>query len=204
MKKPVDRTILQDILEDAHRAPSSSNQQPWIFHVVSGTRLTELCARIAEARRQDNRHYDPSRGKTIPSEYVQRTKTLFRSLKPLIQSLGEENRSFIESGSFRFYDAPTVIFISMHRQLPKSRLMDIGMAAQNIMLSAHERGLGTCAIALTLLYADCIQKFLEISDEIEPALSLAIGYPDEDFVINTFRSSRDDLADFVTWIDDRS
>jgi len=54
--------------------------------------------------------------------------------------------------------------------MPSARLMDIGMAAQNIMLSAHARGLGSCAIALTLLYADVITEALGLSDELKLAL----------------------------------
>ena len=105
----------------------------------------------------------------------------------------------IESGSFRFYDAPVVIMLSMHKNLPRSRYMDIGMCVQNLMLSAHARGLGTCAIALTLLYGDVIRTALKIDPELETVLCVSLGYPDETFIMNKFRSSREDLDGFVTW-----
>jgi len=199
LNSPVSRDLVQELLADAHRAPSASNQQPWIFHVAAGEPLKKLCARIQHARSRKSISYDPSRGKTIPREYVERTKQLFKGLRPFISRLGDENRTFIESGSYRFYDAPVVIFISMLRDLPESRLMDIGMAAQNLMLSAHGRGLGTCAIALTLLYADVIQAELGIPAGLDTVLSIALGYPDTACAVNEFRSSRDDLGGFVTW-----
>ncbi len=200
LAQPVPQSVIREILIDAHWAPSSSNQQPWHFHVVTGAALQALCGKIEEARRLKQTSYDPSKGKTIPPEYVDRTKKLFKQLRPFISSLDGDNKSFIESGSFRFYGAPVVVFITMHASLPKSRYMDIGMAAQNLMLSAHGRGLGTCAIALTLYYGDAINACLGIDpDQHETLLSLALGYPDNEFPVNRFRSSREDIDPFITW-----
>ncbi len=200
LAQPVSRSVIREILIDAHWAPSSSNQQPWLFHVVTGSALQSLCEKIEEARRLKQTSYDPSKGKTIPPEYVDRTKKLFKQIRPFISALDGDNKSFIESGSFRFYGAPVVIFITMHASLPKSRYIDIGMAAQNLMLSAHGRGLGTCAIALTLYYGEAINASLGIDpDKHETLISIALGYPDNEFPVNTFRSSREDIDPFITW-----
>jgi len=200
LAQAVARPVIREILIDAHWAPSSSNQQPWHFHVITGPALQELCEKIEGARRLKKSSYDPSKGKTIPPEYVERTKKLFKQVRPFIASLEGDNKGFIESGSFRFYGAPVVIFITMHTSLPKSRSMDIGMAAQNLMLSAHGRGLGTCAIALTLYYGDTINEFLGIDpNQNETLLSIALGYPDNAFPLNTFRSTREDIDSFITW-----
>ena len=200
LKKVVPKELIKELLTDAQWAPSSSNQQPWNFHVITGEPLSNLCSKILDTHNKKKMSYDPSRGKTIPKEYVKRTKKLFIELRPFISRLGEENRTFIESGSFRFYDAPVVIFITMYKNFPKSRLMDIGMAVENLMLSANGRGLGTCAIALTLLYEDVINSELNIPQDFETVLSIALGYPDNDFPVNEFRSSREDIENFITWI----
>lgn len=200
LKRPVPKGIITEIITDAHWAPSASNQQPWNFHVLAGSPLADLCRAIQTAHQQKRKSYDPSKGKTIPQQYVDRTKRLFKELRPVLSTLGDEHRSFIESGSYRFYDAPVVIFVSTHRHLPASRLMDIGMAVQNLMLSAHARRLGTCAIALTLLYADVIDAALAIDEHHEVVLSVALGYPHEQFPVNSFRSSRDDISGFITWL----
>ena len=200
LAQDVPQQVISEILIDAHWAPSSSNQQPWHFHVVTGSALQALCEKIQEAHRLKQASYDPSKGKTIPAEYVDRTKKLFKQIRPFISSLDGDNKGFIESGSFRFYGAPVVIFISMHTSLPKSRYMDIGMAAQNLMLSAHGRGLGTCPIALTLYYADTINACLGIdAKKHETLLSIALGYPDDEFPVNRFRSCREDIDSFITW-----
>ena len=200
LDRRVEKNLIAEILSDAHWAPSASNQQPWQFWVVTGEVLTGLTAAIMNAHQEKKKSYDPSKNKTIPACYVERTKNLFRELRPFISRLGDENKGFIESGSYRFYDAPVVIFISMNRKMPGSRLMDIGMAAENLMLSAHARGLGTCAIALTLLYADVISSHLSIGDEDALFLSIALGFPDPEFPVNTFRASREKTDDVIRWM----
>jgi nitroreductase len=199
-KTPVPKEIIAEILSEAHRAPSSSNQQPWNFHVITGKPLEALCTKILAAHGNDRKPYDPSKGRTIPAQYVEKTKTLFRELRPFLQKLGEENLSFIETGSLRFYNAPVAILLTIHNSFPRNRLMDIGMAAQNLMLAAHARGLGTCAIGFALFYEDIIRAEIAISSDFDLTLMIALGYPDYNSPVNDFRSSRDELSDCVSWI----
>ena len=56
-------------------------------------------------------------------------------------------------------------------------LIDVGLAAENIMLTALEQGLGCCPI-LMFNEAD-IKILLEIPDTHDVALVIAMGYPDE-------------------------
>ena len=53
--------------------------------------------------------------------------------------------------------------------------MDLGMAAQNVMLAAHALGLGSCAIASFTLRA--ITGILDVPDTLEVKLLISIGYP---------------------------
>jgi nitroreductase len=200
LKKSVARKLVAQILSDAHAAPSSSNQQPWDFCVISGEPLDNLRSKLLDAHARSKTAYDPSRGKTIPPRYVERTKQLFKELRPFLKQLGEENRSFIETGSLSFYDAPVAVLITIHKSLPRNRFMDIGMAAENLMLAAHARGIGTCAIGFALLYDDLIKSELQISEDFDIALIIALGYPDEASPINEFRSPRDALEDVIRWI----
>jgi len=198
LQKTIPPATLKAILTDSTWAPSASNQQPWHFHIIEDSALKSLNQAIKQAHQEKQSTYDPSKGKTIPPYYVERTRQLFREIRPFIAKLGDGHASFIESGSFRFYDAPTVVLITLHHDMPPVRYMDIGMAAQNLMLSAHARGLETCAIALTLMYADAIQKNLHLSADTVPALFIAVGYPDQDFAVNQFRSRREDVETCIT------
>jgi len=197
--KKVSKEIVQEILLDGHMAPSASNMQPWNFHVLTGAPLSELCANIEDFHKNRKVSYDLKKDRKIPDKYLQRRIKLFKELRPVISSLGDKNSLFIESGSIRFYDAPTVIFITTDCGLPETKLMDIGMASENIMLSAHSRGLATCAIAYTLLYAEPIKSALSLDSNTETVLSISLGYPDNDFPVNNFRSSREELSSVIFW-----
>ncbi len=73
---------------------------------------------------------------------------------------------------------PTLIIALCAKINEPMNLLDIGMAAENIMLEAIELGLGSCAIAS---YSDGpVKKLLEIPDDIELILLLSMGYPDEE------------------------
>jgi nitroreductase len=56
-------------------------------------------------------------------------------------------------------------------------LLDAGMAAENIMLTAREQGIGTCAILM--FREDALKKLLGVPDNHDIALLIIAGYPAE-------------------------
>jgi nitroreductase len=54
-------------------------------------------------------------------------------------------------------------------------VMDVSMAAQNILLAAYAKGLGACVIASFQKLA--LQKFLTLPSTVNPILLIALGYP---------------------------
>jgi nitroreductase len=57
-------------------------------------------------------------------------------------------------------------------------LADCSIAAQNIMLAAHEIGIGTC---VALSYAkSAISEILDLPENVEPQLVITLGHPAED------------------------
>jgi nitroreductase len=55
--------------------------------------------------------------------------------------------------------------------------MDVGFAAENIILVAFEQGVGACPALM--FQADKLRQFLNIPDSRDIALVVAMGYPDE-------------------------
>nr|WP_319488631.1 nitroreductase [uncultured Caproiciproducens sp.] len=79
-----------------------------------------------------------------------------------------------------FYDAPTVIILSA----PQASLCgreDCACAIMNIMVSAHEYGIGTCYIcsALPGLRDEEIMKRLKLPANYLPYGCVVVGYPNE-------------------------
>jgi nitroreductase len=57
-------------------------------------------------------------------------------------------------------------------------VMDIPMAAQNLMLLAAEKGLGTCPVGS--FNKKAISRILELPEYISPDLIISVGYPADD------------------------
>ncbi len=75
-------------------------------------------------------------------------------------------------------------------------LYDVGIAAENIILTAWEQGIGCCPILM--FNEKDIRMFLNIPDDYDLALVIAMGYPDEMPVT-------DDAADSTNiYVDDKN
>ena len=70
-----------------------------------------------------------------------------------------------------------VEFTSRGTSVDNISLLDIGFAAENILLAAHALGLGGCAIASFIPKA--IKKVIGAPENFQPILLFSIGYPDK-------------------------
>ena len=71
-----------------------------------------------------------------------------------------------------FWDAPVIVIIS-------GPAGDCNRAGQNLMLSAHARGLGTCWVGSPMLWLSTpeVRAELEIPSSLTPVAVLCLGYP---------------------------
>lgn len=76
-----------------------------------------------------------------------------------------------------FLDAPVVIVISGHSKNSES-IQDCNRAGQNLILSAHARGLGSCWVGAPMLWLRCAEsrKELGIADAFEPFAAFTLGH----------------------------
>ena len=199
-KEPVPRELIEQLLDAARKAPSASNQQPWNFVVVTGGIKEKLADDILSAHRKLSKHYDPSKGKTIPRLYMERTKKLLIGIRPYLKKMDKQVVPFIEEGSCVFYGAPVLIVVTQDRSHPQSKLVDIGCAVENIVLAAQGKGLGTCIIALILMFENIIREHLAIPDSMDIVVGIALGYPDGELPVNAFRAPKEELGEMTRWM----
>ena len=92
--------------------------------------------------------------------------------------------------------AYTVILIDRARENPERRwitLYDVGMAAENIILTALEQGIGCCPILM--FHEKDLKPILDIPDNYDIALVIAMGYPDESPVTEDVKDSTNIYVD---------
>ncbi len=204
--KPVPREIIEEVLAIAGRAPSGSNIQPWKVYVVTGRRkaaITAACLARHDAGEQPNREYNyyPVNWR---SPYIDRRREcgwgLYRTLGI---DKGDKSRMHAQHArNYAFFDAPVGLFITLERDMEIGSWLDTGMFVQSIMLAARSFGLATCPQAAFCNYFDTVMEHIGAPAEEMLVCGMSLGYPDPDAIANTFRTSRLDVDQFATFIED--
>ena len=158
VRKYLDRSIpievLKKIIDDCTLAPSAGNEQPWKFIVVQNT---DLLRQISD----DCKESLLSRIKDNPNDYAKKYERM------------------LQNPSFNiFYNAPCLVLIFGESGV-KNLQYDCTLAASYFMLSAADRGLGTCWInfAKEIKNPDILEK-IGITDKHIIVAPIIIGYPE--------------------------
>jgi len=198
---PVPREKIEEILKLSIHAPSAINLQPWEFIVVTGEEKERLGRRLIKAYKEKQIACSPGNVKPLPKTFGKRGAKTLELMKPFFEEMGANIDPYINEGSCNFYGAPVAILLCLDDSFPKARMVDIGLALGYLILAAHEFGLGTCPIGLIIAYEDEIKDLLNIPENKNVIIGVALGYPDSDIPINRFKSQRDNLEKFIRWIE---
>lgn len=198
---PIPKETLEEILKMPILAPSAINLQPWEFVVVTGEERERLSRRLIKAYKEKQISCGPGNVKPLPKTFAKRGAKTLELMNPFFEEMGVDPNQFINEGSCNFYGAPVAIFFCLDDSFPKARLVDIGLALGYLILTAHEFGLGTCPIGLITAYEDEIKELLNIPENKMVVIGIALGYPDLNNPINRFKSPREDIGNFIRWIE---
>ena len=201
--RPVERSVVEALLEAARWAPSGVNTQPWQVAVVQGDslrRLSDDFLRLAEDGVRPNPDYEYYPGAWV-EPYKQRRfqcgMDLYKALQ--IGRDDKDKRREAALNNYRFFGAPVSLFFFMDKALGQGSWLDMGMFIQSVMLAAREYGLGSCPQASTADYPDVVRTQLGISEQKLLICGLALGYPDENHPVNRYRTAREPVTAFSTW-----
>ena len=160
----VPQPLIEKLLETAMWAPSAHNRQPWRFAVMSQFELKDKLATAMGKKLRQDRTLDGD-----PIEDIE--KDVARSYARLTQ-------------------APTIIIICLsmsdmdnypdpHRNLAERvmTIQSVAMAAQNLLLLAHQHGLGACWVCAPLFVPELVRETLQLPTTWEPQGLITLGYP---------------------------
>ena len=199
LPKSVARADIEDILRYAGRAPSAINLQPWEYVIVYGEEKDRLVRRLKRAHAERNISCGPGTENPLPEIFKNRSRRASRAMAPKVAEMGLEFNRFVEEGSCSFYGAPVAIIVALDRLFPKIRYLDVGLSVSYLLLAAQAKGLATCPIGLLTAYGDEIADALDIPENKEIVLGIALGYADTQSPINCFKTERESLDAFRFW-----
>lgn len=162
----IPREVLETLLQAAVWAPSAHNRQPWRFAVIeTAEQKTRLAAATGERLRRD------LEADGVPQAVIE----------------ADTARSYA-----RITAAPVVIVLCMTMadmdSYPDARrsqneyvmaVQSAAMAGQNLLLAAHELGLGACWLCAPLFCPDVVRDVLELAADWQPQALITLGYPGE-------------------------
>ena len=187
--KPIGRETLEKLLFLSTRGPSAINLQPWEFTVVMGEERQRLSRALVKTMHERNISCGPDAVRPLPEYFIDRQRKLMDCILPSLDE-GTDFQEFINEGSCNFYGAPVAIILTIDQAFSRSRLVDVGIAVGYMVLAAHNMGLGTCPIGLVTAFAEEIREMLNIPDEKNIVIGIAVGYPAPDSPINRAISER--------------
>ncbi|MBW4793288.1 nitroreductase [Pseudomonas tolaasii] len=201
---PIERSVLEAIFSHASRAPSGSNIQPWVAHVITGETKIALSRKIAmilEDPEQNDLHqeefaYYP---KIWKSPFIDRRRALGWRLYSLLGIPRGDKLAMKaqHARNFDFFDAPVGIVFTTDRSMEQGSWLDFGMFLQNVMLMARTFDLDTCPQAAFNKYHRLITEHLNLPSDQKMVCAMSLGYADSTKVENTLASGRVPVEGFV-------
>jgi nitroreductase len=198
---PIKKEQIEEILKLVINAPSAINLQPWEFIVVMGEEKQRLSRRLIKSYKEKQISCSPGNIKPLSETFSKRGVESFQLMNPYLAKTGQDFNCFVNEGSSNFYGAPVAVIMCLDNAFSKARLVDVGIALGYFVLIAQNFGLFTCPIGLINAYEDDIKELLDIPDNKDVVIGIALGYSDEENPVNHFKTPRDALEAFVKWID---
>ena len=167
--------VIERVLELATLAPSASNKQPWRFFVV--TRRETIAAMAAAVRAAVLRV-----AAHVPEESAEAFRaygdyfTRFEEAPVVVVPI-HRGHAVLSNLVSETIDAETLtIIFAMERD---SGLVGTSLALMNLLLAAHEAGLGASAMTGPLLAEPALRALLAVPESWGIVALVPLGLPDE-------------------------
>ena len=212
LSRPVQREMIEHILEVASRAPSGTNTQPWKVYVLQGASRDALVQKVCaahDALRADptlaseyREAYDYYPEKWV-SPYIDRRRENGWSLYGLLGiTKGDKDKMHAQhQRNFRFFDAPVGLMFTLDQIMGRGSLVDYGMFLQNIMVAARGHGLHTCPQAAWNGFAKIILPHIGAGEQEMLVCGMSLGYADPADPVNDFHTPREPVSSFTHWLE---
>ncbi len=178
---PVDRALVETLLDAAIWAPSAHNRQPWRFCVVTEAATKErLSTAMAAAWRAD------LSGDGAAREAIERRITI--------------SHARLTGAPVLIVPCMTLAEMDVYPDAVRSEaehtmaVQSAALACQNLLLAAHAAGLGACWMCAPLFVPALVRQALELPEDWEPQAILTLGHPAEEK-----QKAREPLASRVVW-----
>lgn len=164
--EPLPRDLITRLLTAAMWAPSAHNRQPWRFAAVDDAETIERLARTMGERLRRDHEADSTPEAVIAADTARSYAKITGGAAVIVLCLSMEDMD-------RYPD---------ERRAGLEYLMAVqstAMAGQNLLLAAHDAGLGAYWMCAPLFCPDAVRAALDLPEDWEPQSLLILGWPAE-------------------------
>jgi coenzyme F420-0:L-glutamate ligase/coenzyme F420-1:gamma-L-glutamate ligase len=162
--QPISQEVIDQLLEAATWAPSAHNRQPWRFAVITTQAAKDRLADTMSERLRSDRSRDGDPIEAIDRD-VNRSRERITSAPVVIVAC----LSMIDMDHY-----PDDRRNSMERAMA---MQSVAASIQNLLLTAHDLGLGACWMCAPLFCPEVVRTALDLPDDWEAQALITIGYP---------------------------
>ena len=203
--QPVEKELLDKLLQISQRSPSGTNTQPWYVYLCTGDvkqAITDDVLKMAaegKSKKYEDYDYYPPVWRDV---HQARRRAVGWGLYGLlgIEKGDREGSARQGARNFKFFDAPVGLFVTVDSYVTRGSWADAGMYIQTIMLAARGLGLHTCPQAAWIPLQEPVFKHLGIPDDQELVTGMSLGYADKDALENTLMSEREDVSNVARFV----
>ena len=203
--QPVEKELLDKLLQISQRSPSGTNTQPWYVYLCTGDvkqAITDDVLKMAaegKSKKYEDYDYYPPVWRDV---HQARRRAVGWDLYGLlgIEKGDREGSARQGARNFKFFDAPVGLFVTVDSYVTRGSWADAGMYIQTIMLAARGLGLHTCPQAAWIPLQEPVFKHLGIPDDQELVTGMSLGYADKDAIENTLVSEREDVSNVARFV----
>jgi nitroreductase len=204
LDRPVDPAVLRRVLEQAQRAPSGGNTQPWNAAVLTGEPLAALFAKVAEVLPQGRAAFAPEYHVYPPELEGPYEASRVGVGEAMYAALGiprEDKMSRLAwfARNFQAFGAPVLMLIHTPKYMGPPQWSDIGMWLQTIALLLREEGLDSCMQEAWAVYSKQIRECVEIPEDHIFFCGMGIGWRNPDVPVNQFEVPRRSIDEAIRW-----
>ena len=196
--------MLRGLVARALWAPSWGNTQPWEIVIATGAPLERFKKENKEALLSGKQSVpEIPMPQSWPNSNIMRYKNLGKSVIGSLAIPREDKEARLQhfAQMYALFDAPAVILLSVDKEIAlEYSMLDVGLYLQTFCLLAHDKGLGTCILAATVMYPELTHEIFSIPETKRLVIGAALGWPDPDAPVNSFERERGGADEFVHWV----
>ena len=192
LPKMPERALLEQLIAAAITAPSASNKQPWRFLVITNPDVKHrMASAVRAAVERVAACIEPQFEEAFRAygDYFTRFETAPVVIVPLYRPL-----TLLSSMTGAGLSAADKKNIACMEE--QSGIVSSSLAMENILLMAHDVGLGASGLTGPLIAMDALRELLAVPGGWNIVALIAVGYPDE----QPIAPARKSPADVTRWI----